>query len=672
MKVDQYPVAEAAGAPRAGPPPMSDGDGAERPANDGRLATIRRALRYHRRWILGAVLLVLAAALIAWVLMPRRYVARADIWLDHGFDRLAPASDTASSASPLARNTEVRLLSSRELVAAVVDRLGLANVRGVGQPRSGPAIAREDARRQAIDTVRDNLRIETSGTSYAVAVRYAAADRVLATGILNTLAETYVADRRVGGVRGREKSALQAQVAAAREQTIRDEAAARGLNEAVGILSRPTDRATLSNDIRALDAGIQTATFDEQALAARISAERGGGEGRLSSPRLRELLANAAVPRPPEIDREIANEVRRLTRLNADLGNARTRLTLLRAARVRAGDELAAMDRATALRRRMDTRAAAARARYEGFASRYRTLVEEARRDTAAAYVISRASVPAARRTPAALPFSLLALLAALIAAIATVLVREATTKGFRTRMQAERRLGRPVIGMVPDLARVADADFPADDRMGPPDYLYNHRRSPFGLAFRGIHSGLSAGGEGMRSIAISSALPEEGKTTVALCLARSAALAGLRVVLVDCDGRRPAASRALSPYVKVGLAEVLDGEVDFRDAVEVDTPSGAQYLAQGSERQVSNGAVAAPQMAALIRDLEKLYDMVLLDCAPALALSEARELAAMADGVLLVARARVTPTDATRMAKDLLEQAGARIAAVTLTMVDP
>ncbi|WP_156678133.1 polysaccharide biosynthesis tyrosine autokinase [Sphingomonas profundi] len=645
------------------------------PARTGRIAPIVAAIRHHRRWVIGTVLLVLAATAIAYALVPRRFTARADLWLDHGFERLGAAGTIAASNSPLARNTELRLLGSRDLAAAVVDRMGLANVRGIGQPQAGPPVAAADARRAAIDTIADTLAIETNGNSYAVAVRFAAPDPVLATGILNHLVDSYVADRRTGGALGRRRNALQAQVAAAREAAIGRVAAVRGYDEAIGLARSPAERAAIRTELASLDGAIREAAGEETTAEARLKAAQGGGTERITSPRIRDLRARSADAGwfgGGDVQRDLATEIRRVTRLADAADAARGRANLLRSARARAAGELKAADDATALKKRLDDQAATARLRYTDLATRYQALVAQARRDPGTAYVISRATVPGARRVPDPLLFALGGLAAALLAALAVVLVRELATRGFRSRQQMERQIGRPVIGMVPDLARVADADFPADDPMGPPDYLYNHRRSPFAAAFRTIHTGLRLGvsGRSLRSVAICSALAEEGKTTVALCLARSAALAGLRVVLVDCDGRRPAASRALSPYVKTGLAQVLEDGVDYRDALQVDVPSGAWFLAQANERPVIHGAVATPQMEALVRQLERVYDLVLLDTAPTLALSEARELAAMADGVLLVARARRTPADATRMAKDMLEQAGAKVVATALTMV--
>ena len=703
-RVDQEP-AVARGEPpvRSAPADVGSADiGApERPepspGNDAMLETSRvgailASIRHHRRALAAVALAVLVLAAIAFALTPRRYTAQADLWLDHGFERLASGRPAAAAASnsPLARNTEVRLLASPDLARGVVDRLGLANVRGIGQPKDGPLLPVDRARRQATDAIVDNLAVDTNDASYAVAVHYTAADPVLATGILNNLIESYVAERRNGGARGRAQAAMQAQVQSAREAAIRDQAAITGFREAIGLHRKEPDRAAIKAEIASLDGLVKAAVADQTSAEARLRAAQGGpGNTGITSPRIRELRArqtdattargadtergsNAA--RLAEIGRDLAAEAARVTRLSDVANAARDRVVLLRTARTRASDELKVAEATAAQLRKIDAEAKTAQVRYDDFARRYQTLVSARRSDPGTAYVISRGAPGTVRRFPDPTIFALGGLIAAAIAAGVAVLLLEALTKGFRTRHQLEKAIGKPVIGLVPDLARVRDADFPADDPMGPPDYLYNHRHSAFSAAFRSIHTGLRLGvsGKSLRSIAICSALQGEGKTTVALCLARSAAMAGLRVVLVDCDARRPAASQALSPYVKTGLAHVLEDGVEFRRVLQVDVPSGASFLAQSNDRAMAAGLAGSARMAALIGQLEAEFDLVLLDTAPVLALAESRELAAMAGGVLLVARARETPVDATRIARKMLEEAGANVVAAALTRIDP
>lgn len=665
----------------------------------GRLSAVAAIIRRHRRWLVAAMLIVLAATLVAYGLLPRRYTAHANLWLDHGFDEIAASAAPVAGGAALPRNTEIRLLASTRLVAEVVDTLGLANLRGVGQPNDGRRVPIATARRLASDAVRDGLDVKATGTSYAVVVGYASADPMLSTGVLNQLIDRYVEDRRSGGERGRERQQLAAQVATARDDMIRTGASVTGYRAARDLIGKHEEASLLKREMAALDAELAVAQADQARAEMRLGDVRGGQEGStagVTSPRLRELLARraqlgsgraqaenqaaagvglaGAVTSIGDVNREIAFETRRATGLLTESQAARERTSLIKSARARAAAERRAGEEASAQLATLAAKANAARAAYVSLLDRYRTLVAAQRTLRGGAYVISHATVPSTRDFPNPAAFALGGLLAALLAAAAVAFILERFAKGFRTREDLERKLGIRVIGMVPNLAKVRGADLPDDDPMGPPDYLYNHDRSSFSAAFRSIHAGLRLGGSAHspRSIAVCSALPEEGKTTVAICLARSAALAGLRVVLVDCDVRHPAASRALSPYVETGLAEVVEGGVDVRRALMRDTPSGAWFLAHSTDGAATNDMVNSEAMAALVAKLAREFDLVVLDTAPALALAEARAVAAMADGVLLVARWRKTPVDATRVAHELLLRAGARVTVGALTMVDP
>ena len=280
--------------------------------------------------------------------------------------------------------------------------------------------------------------------------------------------------------------------------------------------------------------------------------------------------------------------------------------------------------------------------------------------------------MPTAPASPRGWRYAAGGLLAALIAGGSVVLARELFALGFRTRRHVEGKLGVPVIGMVPDLTRTAAARGAGGEGVDPIDYLFADPRSPFNAAFRSIHAGLrlGSGSRSPRSVAVSSALPDEGKTTVSICLARSAALAGLRVVLVDCDVRHPAASRALFAHVETGLVEVLEGNASVRQALLRDTPSGAWVLAHSADGAGANELIGSPAMEKLLAGLAHDFDLIVLDTPPALALAEARAVAAMADTVLLVARWRKTPVEATRIALDQLSRAGANVTAAVLSLV--
>lgn len=119
------------------------------------------------------------------------------------------------------------------------------------------------------------------------------------------------------------------------------------------------------------------------------------------------------------------------------------------------------------------------------------------------------------------------------------------------------------------------------------------------------------------------------------------------------------------------GLTEVLKGEIALDAALIHDAASGAYVLGQGTSKTADYDLLVAPAMQQLIAELGRRFDLVVLDMAPVLPLAEARVVAGMADGVLFVTRWRHTPTDAARLALDMLGRAGAHVQGVALTLVN-
>jgi polysaccharide biosynthesis transport protein len=175
-----------------------------------------------------------------------------------------------------------------------------------------------------------------------------------------------------------------------------------------------------------------------------------------------------------------------------------------------------------------------------------------------------------------------------------------------------------------------------------------------------------------VRVLAITSAVPNEGKTTLSLCLARIAAMSGQKVLLIDCDLRRCSLSESLGYEPQAGLLDVLSGELDWRSAVENDPESAAHFLAAISTNFSPKDVFSSRAMAQLIADVREVYDLVILDCAPVLAIAETRIIVTHADVVALVARSDKTPAAAVRTALREVQNAGAEILGVALNYVDP
>ena len=151
----------------------------------------------------------------------------------------------------------------------------------------------------------------------------------------------------------------------------------------------------------------------------------------------------------------------------------------------------------------------------------------------------------------------------------------------------------------------------------------------------------------GVKCIGLSSALPGEGKSTISLGLATALAReAGCRVLLIEADLRRPSISSTLGVPPAPGLAEWLNGNLD-RVPIRVVQPGGFRLLVAGCAPLESPESVGSPLMEALLRSAREAFDYVLLDGPPVLAVSDTILMQDLVDGLLIVARSRLTPREA-------------------------
>jgi capsular exopolysaccharide synthesis family protein len=148
-----------------------------------------------------------------------------------------------------------------------------------------------------------------------------------------------------------------------------------------------------------------------------------------------------------------------------------------------------------------------------------------------------------------------------------------------------------------------------------------------------------------LRTIAVTSALPGDGKSLVAIGLAAVSAMnLGRRVLLVDADMREPSVATSLGLRVDAGLAEVLAGTAQIEEAVvHVDATTLDVLPVRGLPQNPSE-LLASDPMEKLMATLASRYDLVVLDLPPTLGLPDAKTMSQLCDGVVFVVRADVTP----------------------------
>jgi polysaccharide biosynthesis transport protein len=241
----------------------------------------------------------------------------------------------------------------------------------------------------------------------------------------------------------------------------------------------------------------------------------------------------------------------------------------------------------------------------------------------------------------------------------------ELADTSLRSGDEVRARLGLPCFALVPQVSRRSLG------WVRVAEYGTYKPLSPFAEQLRALRAGLWLRARQPKVVAITAARPSEGKTTVAVALGRSAALNGERVVVVDCDIRQPSLAQLLDAEGKPGLVDCLLGHATLAEITQADDLSAAAFIPAGSAEIDAAGLFTSDAMRKLLEQLRAEYDLVLLDAPPALAMTDARLLARLADATVLCVRWRHTPLGVVQKAVDLLEDAEARIAGIALTRVD-
>ncbi|MDX6683021.1 MAG: tyrosine-protein kinase [Solirubrobacteraceae bacterium] len=189
--------------------------------------------------------------------------------------------------------------------------------------------------------------------------------------------------------------------------------------------------------------------------------------------------------------------------------------------------------------------------------------------------------------------------------------------------------------------------------------------QEPF-QALRACLSAFNAGVE-ITSVLVASPGRLDGRTTVATNLARAMALAGSDVILVDADLRRPAVAARFDAGATVGLGGVLSGDASLDGAlldVDLDLPLGGRLRLLPAEPGLSHPSelLAGPRMTELLRQLDAIADVVVIDGAPVSTVGDALPLIAAVSGVVVVARLDATSKDAVRVLRRIVADAGGRL----------
>ncbi|CAA7625488.1 Wzz/FepE/Etk N-terminal domain-containing protein [Magnetospirillum sp. UT-4] len=382
---------------------------------------------------------------------------------------------------------------------------------------------------------------------------------------------------------------------------------------------------------------------------------------REDSPAMAAMQGQLATLRA-EIDREMSAQIERIANRAAQ---AKAREDVLRRRLDRISGRSAASDAATSEVGQREKVIEAKNLMLESFLGRYAELTNRAEILDSDARIASRATAPSRPSHPKPLLFLGVAFTGSFGLAVSLAFLLERFRAGFLSTRQVREALGLATLGILPDTGA-------ATPKVRPGDYLVDRPESVYAEAVRSAQIAITnARGEGAGPVMVTSSVPGEGKTAFAVSLGRSLALSEKRVLLVDCDLRRPSVARQLDAYEVPGLSDFARQQASLEEVVRHDPRSGLDFIAAGGHTAEPQRVLEDPAVAAALKTLAARYDWVLVDTPPTMVASDAALLTGRCGMALYVVEWDKTPRRAVEAGIEHLRAFDIIIGGVVLTKVD-
>ena len=302
---------------------------------------------------------------------------------------------------------------------------------------------------------------------------------------------------------------------------------------------------------------------------------------------------------------------------------------------------------------------------YENLLQRAKEAGISGERRTTNVRVIDQAEVPGGAFHPNVRSDMTFAFMAGLVFAFALAFGFEYLDNRIKTPQELKANINIPFLGMVPTLA--AEKNAPANP------LLNNGVPQNFAEAFKSIRTNVlfSTAEEGMRTLVVTSAGPGEGKSLVASNLSMALAQAGQRVLLIDCDMRRPRVHEIFEGPQEPGLSNVLSGNAKTSEAIRKASLPGLWLMPAGHIPPNPAELLAARRFGDLISSLDSHFDWVVFDTPPVMVVADSSIVANQASGVVFVVRADHTTKQSVRAAAEQLDSANAHLIGSVLNGAD-
>jgi succinoglycan biosynthesis transport protein ExoP len=687
-----------------------------------------------RKWvIIGSVAAIFAVVAISTLRSTPIYDAVGSIAINKVDPVVLSFKDSGNAGvdyyDPTDMDTEVRILRSDLLALQVIKQLNLDKQYGGNRkPASSPPdlaaepLASDSAgTAPALANFKGSLQVTLIPNTRIIEIHYRSPDKNQAARVVNALSNTYVEQNfktrfestmQASDWLSKQLVDLQIKVETSQEKLVKyqKEHEILGSDEKQNITTAKLDalnqELTAAESVRMDKESVYrlTQSGDLESLSASAAGNGEGSKGSVSvSPlldKLREQQAELNI-QASQLSTQFGPSFPKVAQLNSQLKEVESQIQLEKkkiAARVR-DDYFAALQRENLLRGALERQKQEAnklnesaieysllkrdvesnRTLYEGLLEKLKEAGVTAGLRSNNFRVVDVARVPTAPSEPN-LPRNLsLALALGLTTGIGLAFALESLDNTVRTPEQTQAISGLPSLGMIPLGSKPAAEGIGqrlsvARSREAVELVTRSRPQSQMAESYRALRTSLlltSAGGP-PKVILITSALPQEGKTTTSINCAIVLAQRGTRVLLVDADLRRPSIHKTLGMGPRTGLSNVLTGSATLQQAIVrsnilpslfvlpagTPPPNPAELLASGNMRDV-------------LAELREQYDHIVIDTPPTLSVTDAVVLSPTADSVVLVIRSGQTTKQALRRAREILTQVNSRISGVLLNAVD-
>ncbi len=555
-----------------------------------------------------------------------------------------------------------------------------------------------------VGTLGSKVRVGRVGTTYLLTVTVTSTSPQTAARLANAIADQYRvqqletkldATRRATEWLGERVVALRDEVAE-KENRVERFRAESNLDTAMGNTLTEQNIAYLTSQKTQLEVDLNRARARYESARRQIDSGAGAegiGEVLDSSliSRLKEQLSTLRGrvaeletklgPQHPEligarnevadVEKQLNSEIRRISaNLESEVKVKQDQVNSIDARINRSNAQLRGNSLSMVRLRELERDAETSRVLYEEFIARSKETREQDDLVQADAAILSTASVPGG---PAAPKKALNLLIGAVLGGIlggALALLAEMFDAKISSSEDVERKFRVPAIGSVP-LIRA-----PSLFGLGqttPADFLVENPLSAFAESVRYLRAAIAFSDldSETKTVAITSALPDEGKTSLTLSLGRMSAMSGSRTIVIDGDFRRRQLTEMSGLTPEIGFIEHLFGAGQLSDAIQRDRKTTLDVLPLSQSGHTPHDVFGTRAFDDLLARLRSMYDLILIDTGPLLLMAEARVVAGKVDKSILVVRWRHSTTGAVKQSLNLLNAFKADVLGITLNMVD-